>query len=188
MADSKFWLPTSPFTAVDALNRAAIATGGAGQAAVARDADFNGHRYEAAPALRNRGTYNVFFQWAGHNMLAREVDLLSALRLVCQRAQVGRGGSGIVTLADDADIDINTAACRAAGLVPYAGPETAFQHGIDALPWQCGGVWKGFTSVGYAFAAIRLAREQGIPTSLFLEAESYAAWQDAIASYRVIAV
>jgi hypothetical protein len=172
---SQFWLPTSPCTAVDALNQAWLATGSARNAVLGAHADYNGHRYEVFQSEPDRKarTWSVMYFWGGTHYVARRVPLEDALRMAVEAASRGRGGSVLVN-GSGPDVE---AACLAAGLVPYEGPKTALDHAVATMPWQCGGRWLGHTAVGYAFDAVRLERTEGISTHLFLEATSYEDWQ-----------
>lgn len=177
-----FWLPTRPYSAVDAVNRAALATGSHRIASIGAHADYNGHQYRVYQTIRDQraGTYTVNYTWGGLNYVARGVPLAEAVGIAVEHASQGRGGSVIVE-ASGPEAEV---ICRSAGLVPYEGPKTEFDHTAAAMPWQCGGIWHGHTSVGHAFVAVRMEREQGISTHLFLEATSYEDWQAKVEAAR----
>lgn len=177
-----FWLPTVPFSAVDAVNRAALATGSVHLAQVGAHTDYNGHQYRVYQSIPDRaaGTWSVAYTWGGLNYVTRRVPFADALRAAVNAASRGVGGS---VLVEGSSPEVE-AACLAAGLVPYEGPKTAFDHAAATMPWQCGGTWLGHTSVGHAFVAVREERERRIPVSLFLEAASYEDWRARVASFK----
>lgn len=182
MPTTRYWLPTTALTPVDALNRAFLATGSASDSVKGMGADYNGHRYEATPG--RTGGYSVSYFWAGLHWVGRGVSLHEATRLLKHHARRGRGGSGLIELRPTDDTPEVVAMLTADGFVPYDGPKTAHDHFATTMPWQCGGRWHGHTSTAYAFEAVRMEREQGVPTDLFLRATSYEDWMAKVEAFR----
>lgn len=170
-----YWMPTTPFTAIDAVNRASQAMG-----ISAHDADI-GHRVTVFQSIpdKNAGTWSAQYIWAGPRYVVRRVSLSEAIREAIREATKGRsrGGSVVVQMSENSDI------CIAAGLAPYQGPRTEFDHIAATMPWQCGGTWLGSTSIGYAHMAVQMERSRGIPTYLFLEASSKEDWDARVMAF-----
>jgi hypothetical protein len=144
--------PTRPYGIVDAVNRAAAATGSIRYAAAAAHADYNGHRIHV--------TFNDYRQywvtdytWAGRNVPARgslESCLDAALR------EHGRGALVICHPRCEAEIVL----CVARGLVPSEDGDA-----VDAT-------WRDprFSEVGQA---LWLEKHCGIPaTSILINADT----------------
>lgn len=71
--DSKhvtFYVPTRPYSPIDALNRRAAAVGSPGYAEKAANADYNGHRITVG-WNEYRGYYIAQYWWAGRHVLRR---------------------------------------------------------------------------------------------------------------------
>ena len=107
----RWWYPTTPYTTLDALQRAASATGSFTAALNTSDAAFNGHRYEAHP--QTIGIYKIGYQWAGYNILGR-ASLEDTLQILADRAKRGRGGSSVITLGPWENMSQAEALCQAA--------------------------------------------------------------------------
>lgn len=184
----EWWLPTAPYSAIDAYNRAALATGSARYAQIGAHADYNGHAYHARVAIKRHRptvpTYNLGYQWSGWNRVLSDTTFEEVLRVGLLHAGRARGSSLLVSIGEQDDLPARAAECRAAGLHPYEGPRTAYDHRTETMPWQCGGEWLGYTSVGHAHIAVGLERNDGVPASLFFEASSVEAWRVAVEHFR----
>jgi len=116
--EKHFWIPTRPYTVVDAINRAAAATGSVRGARAASGADFNGHSVSVRfkPHAVNGPIWNAEYHWAGRVVLGRgsfENCLAAALR---EQARGALGGSVLVTC----ETEEQAAACLAAGLEAWS--------------------------------------------------------------------
>jgi hypothetical protein len=90
---SKFYLPQKPYSVVDAINRAAAATGSMGMAMAGHDADYNGH-YNHLCWNDYRGYYVGEYTWAGRNVWYRGVNFAQALDAACREYdRQGRGAT-----------------------------------------------------------------------------------------------
>lgn len=173
-----WWLPPVPVSAIDAFNRAALATGCADSAMKAAYADYNGHRYEMA-YNDFRACWIVGYMWSGWNVIARG-SFEDCLRTLA-RAVGAKGSSAEVRLATPPTPHAE-ACLRAAGLVPK-GP-TAVDEYEATLPWQARTEPRGSTRVGYAFLAVKEWRVDGVPADIFFAAESCDAWQETVAAFK----
>ena len=93
----RFWLPTRPYSLVDAINRAAAATGSMRYAALAADASYNGH-YVTVAYNSYRDYWVCEHFWAGRVVHARG-SVESALR--AGRYEYDRGTRGTSVIAGD---------------------------------------------------------------------------------------
>ncbi len=183
-----FWLPPSPLSAVDAFNRAALATGGVSYATKGAHADYNGHRYEVR-WNGYKGYWTCGYQWSGWNVICRgsfAECLDSALRA---HRNGGRGSSVQADLtvyeseSKPSDLDGAEALLKSAGLEVYN--DAALERYESTLPWQARSEKvTPHTRTGYAHYAVRECREQGVPANLFLEAESHNAWMAAVKAWK----
>lgn len=100
-----FHVPTKPYSAVDAINRIAAATGSIGYAMAASDADYNGHRLNLY--FNNyRGYYVADYNWGERVVIARGENFADVLlRSLDWFKRQGRGASiWISVLEKDATI------------------------------------------------------------------------------------
>ncbi len=180
---SCWWLPTTPYTALDALHRAeAATTSNLRMALLARTASYNGHKYHIVEAARLAARYNVYHRWGVTVFAARGVTFAEALSAAT--AAVHDGGRGA-----SAHMDVRIGAaeaeqCRCAGWRPYTA-EAVQVHFDTTMPWQCGARPAATgTTIGYAFDALRRERERGIPTRLFVVATDHADWEARCADWK----
>jgi hypothetical protein len=111
----RYWLPTRPYTLVDAINRAAAATGSVRYAMLAADADYSGHHVTV--------TYNDYrdyciceHYWGGRVVHARG-SMESALRAGRYEYDLGHRGTSVATC------DLTPDEARAAlslGYIPWS--------------------------------------------------------------------
>jgi hypothetical protein len=178
MENLLWWLPPVPVSAIDAFNRAALATGCVDSAMKGAYADYNGHRYEMS-FNDHRHAWICGYMWSGWNVIARgtfEDCLRTAVRAV------GAKGSSLEVKLANPPTPSAEAPLRASGLVPK-GPD-ALDAYEATLPWQARSEARGTTRVGYAFLAVREWRVDGVPADLFFNAGSYSAWQEAVAVFK----
>lgn len=91
----RYWLPTRPYTLVDAVNRAAAATGSFRNAQLSADANYNGHAVQV--------TYNSYrdycvceHYWGGRVVHCRGT-MEEALRAGCREYDLGHRGTSVIT-------------------------------------------------------------------------------------------
>ena len=111
----RYWLPTRPYTLVDAINRAAAATGSVRYARLSADASYNGHSVTV--------TYNDYRDycicehfWGGRVVHARG-SMEAALRAGRREYDLGHRGTSVGTCAlspDEATIALSI------GYVPWS--------------------------------------------------------------------
>lgn len=142
-----YWMPTKSYTLIDAVNRAAAATGSIGYAMAASHGDYNGHRTTMEWNAYN-GYWLGHYTWAGSHRFARTSDMGAALA-ECVR-EWNRQGRGAV-LVVQARTPEEAAACAAQGLVPWS-PEAEAAHFATFADWR-------WTQVHAALSAER----QGFP-------------------------
>lgn len=138
-----FYLPTIPYSLIDAANRAAAATGSTRYAQASEGADYNGHviTFEAPnPFVRY---WRAGYMWSGFNVIARGTldECLAAARRYY--AQGARGSSVKVSVTTDED----AAACVAAGMVEGTDPESfhdaRFEEVWHAMKLESSGLLPG---------------------------------------------
>ena len=66
----KFWIPTRPYSLIDAINRMAAATGSPRYAELATYADYNGH-YVTVSFNEYRRYWVAEYTWAGRVVIGR---------------------------------------------------------------------------------------------------------------------
>jgi hypothetical protein len=93
MATPKYWMPTRPYSVIDAVNRMAAATGSTAYAMRAAHADYNGH---AVRVYWNdyRGYWLAEYQWGERVVLARG-QLAEALYAACREYKRGALGASV---------------------------------------------------------------------------------------------
>lgn len=158
----RYFCPTKPYTLSDAINRAALATGGVATAIAGEHNDFNGHavRIWWNPTREN---YVAEYQWGKRNVLAISTDIRRVLWNAIQfYAHDGRGAS----------VDITIKAEDAAVMAEF--PEVLSYD--DTTPDQVDSTWRTWAH-GKAHSAVNAWRQLGIPLHLLQEAESYEDWQ-----------
>ena len=151
-----FHLPTKPYSVIDAINRAFVATGSPRCAAAhSGGGDFNGH-FLTLSWNDYRKYYVGEYSWAGRNVLVRGTDFAYCLAMMKREyEQQGRGSTLVVTPKDDADAET----CRKLGLVEG-------EEDVKACSW-----WKWQHEHVSDFMCFD--RHFSCPTNLFLEATSY---------------
>lgn len=117
MAKRAYWMPTRPFSLVDAVNRYGLATGSMRSAALGSHADYNGHRVELDPPNPFKRHWTAGYTWAGWNVIGRG-DLRECLEGALR--EHGRGALGSEVLVLDVASDGDAAICESMGLVPYS--------------------------------------------------------------------
>jgi len=155
----QLWLPTRPYTLVDAVNRMAAATGSPGYAVAASGADYNGHHVSVF-WNSYRGYWISEYFWAGRVVLARGT---LAQCLVAAREEYNRGAKGatvlvhvdseltdtMTTLGDKPEPTVSEKDLRLAedlGYLPYSKEadeahlasfrDARFEHVGMALTWE----------------------------------------------------
>jgi hypothetical protein len=66
-----YWLPTRPYSLIDAINRMAAATGSCRYAMLASDADYNGHHVSFTPPNDYKRYWTCHYTWAGIHTIGR---------------------------------------------------------------------------------------------------------------------
>lgn len=153
-------LPMKPYTAVDAINRRAAATGSVRYAQLAADADYNGH-HVSLHWNDYRGYYVLEYHWGERVVIWRGKDYAEGLRQAKQEfARQGRGAflvTGPHTPEDEA--------------IVKADPDflTAEQAEAKASEWH---TWQH----NEISAAMTWQDMAGVPINLFLDAATKDAW------------
>lgn len=111
-----FWLPTIPYSLIDAINRMAAATGSVRYAQLAADANYNGH-FVRVYFNDYRGYWLAEYQWGERCVLSRSENLARCLE--AGKAEYARGARG-TTVVCHVDTESDADLCRAAGFVPYS--------------------------------------------------------------------
>lgn len=115
---NRYWAPTKPYSAEDAVARVAAATGSVGYAAQSHLADFNGHSMTLCWNAY-RGYYVCEYAWAGRNVVARG-DFVRVLEAaVAEYARQGRGAQLTVNPREDDEAAIQACENHPA-LQPYS--------------------------------------------------------------------
>ena len=98
-----FHVPTKPYSAIDAINRAYAATGSCRMACATQGADFNGH----ANRLYSNAYRHYFvgeYQWAGRNVWFRGTNLADGISAALRAYDSqGKGASLTVEVENMAD-------------------------------------------------------------------------------------
>jgi hypothetical protein len=176
-----FYLPTRPFSVLQAVNRAAIATGSARNAMVAHDADYNGHR--AVVSKNAYGSYGAHYTWAGLNWLARRATFLDACAAAKREYDRGALGASAVATLDLRELDehaAETALTEARAALQAAGWQE-LPEGADLQAALSGEWWTPLHAE--AFHAVRAERERGIPVCLLWEAASIDDYRAKVATF-----
>lgn len=101
-AEKAFWIPTKPYTVIDAINRCAAATGSPRYAQAADGASYNGH--SASGSWNSfRGYYLWMYTWGEMVRFGRTPDMAEFIKYGKEwLATQGRGGSLVLhPRADD---------------------------------------------------------------------------------------
>jgi hypothetical protein len=113
----QFWMPTRPFSVIDAINRMAAATGSMRFAAAASSANYNGHRVTVSFNTYRQYWVADYF-WAGRVVLSRgSSEIQPALDAALREYNRGALGAEVIV---DARNEAEAEACIKAGLVPYS--------------------------------------------------------------------
>jgi len=87
----QFYLPTKPYSFIDAINRRAAATGSVGYAMAAASADYNGH-FLTVSWNSFRGYYVGEYHWGERVVVVRNTKIAEVLRVAKEwYKQSGRG-------------------------------------------------------------------------------------------------
>lgn len=157
MSDKKptFYIPTKPYTVIDCVNRAALATGSIRYAMAGHYANYNGH---ASHLSFNdyRQYYVGEYTWAGRCVFVRSSDFKEALRASLQEYKIqGLGASMSIYPHTDSDVEI----CRAT-------PELIEgKEDLTKSEWR---TWK----YNHAHSALSWERQFGVPAVSILLAAS----------------
>ena len=118
-----FWLPTRPFGLIDAINRAALATGSPRAASLGATADYNGHRVDFLEPNAFKRYWTCCYTWAGTVTIGRGTlsDCLNAAKREYDRGALGASARVNVSNPEDAE------ACRLYGFEPWS-PEIEAAH------------------------------------------------------------
>lgn len=102
---ARYWLPTKPYTLIDAINRMALATGSTRSAMLGKDANYNGHRVSVSFNDYRRYWVAEYF-WAGRCVIARGSfeDVLRAA--VSFHEGQGRGGELFLNGANEEQAEL----------------------------------------------------------------------------------
>lgn len=127
-ANNTFHLPTKPFNHIDALNRAAVATGSPTRAIASEGADYNGHSVRLAWNT-TIGSWQAYYIWSGIQYVvrarARHTAEAAARAVRAFYDAQGRGARAGVCLKDApaAEAEAMRAALKAEGFVEGSEPE-----------------------------------------------------------------
>lgn len=124
-----YWMPTIPYSLVDAFNRVAAATGSVRYAEGASHADYNGHRVSVSFNAHRQYWVADYF-WAGRVVLARGSLMECLVAALAEYRRDARGAEVRVQLETDED----AAVCLLAGLTACT-TETVAAH---AATWRDG--------------------------------------------------
>lgn len=111
-----YWLPTRPYSLIDACNRMSAATGSCSNAAATTGAEYNGHRVSVDYSRFRQ--WAATYTWSGIRWLASRTSFENALAAALR--EHGRGALGsevIVSCETDEQIEL----CKAEGMVPFPG-------------------------------------------------------------------
>lgn len=99
-----YWLPTRPFSLVDAVNRMAVATGSYRSAVASSGASYNGHRVHLIPPNDFKRYWTAVYTWAGMHTIARGTlrECLVASKRYYDRGDLGAAVIVTVTSEEDA--------------------------------------------------------------------------------------
>lgn len=175
-----FYLPTRPFSVLQATNRAAIATGSARSAMVAHDADYNGHR--AVVSQNAYGSYGAHYTWAGLNWLARRatfLDACAAAKREYDRGALGASATATLRLDQEGERAAEVLAEARAALLPAGWQE--LPAGADLQAALSGEWWTPLHAE--AFHAVRMERERGIPVCLLFQSSTVEEWRGKVDTF-----
>jgi hypothetical protein len=97
---TQLWLPTKPYTLIDAINRKALATGSTRFAMLGARADYNGHHLTVSFNSYRRYWVAEYF-WAGRVVISRG-DFADVARAAVEFQKTnGRGGEVVLTVEDE---------------------------------------------------------------------------------------
>jgi len=164
-----FLAPTKPYSLVDALNRAALATGSMRAAGAGHSADYNGHH--------NIVEYNTFrrywvvrYTWAGSHVVYRGHDFATAVEAGL-RAYDGQGrGASLRVNVPEGDAESLAVARSHPRLVSEAESKAAEAEWRTDLH-------------GLVHTALDWERKCGVPTSLLLESRDGLDWNRRLDAY-----
>jgi len=91
----RYWLPTRPYTLVDAVNRAAAATGSVRYAMLAADASYNGH--SVTVTYNDYRDYCICEHYWGGRVVHSRGTMAEALRAGRREYDLGHRGARVVT-------------------------------------------------------------------------------------------
>jgi hypothetical protein len=119
-----FWLPTRPYTLIDAVNRMALATGSTRSATAGSVAGYNGHSIQFVKPNKLKPYWTCYYTWDGIRTIGRG-SLESCLQAAKAEYDKGaRGANAYVTVTTEED----AAKCLAAGFQPWSKEIEAAHH------------------------------------------------------------
>ena len=126
------WLPTRPYSLIDAINRAAAAQGSFRYAMATSDADFNGHWVTIDQGFKPG--WRAHYMWGGTRWLMRGATIQEALRAGLD--EYTRGAKGCTVLAVSVPAEAIEYA-RTLGYVEYTEDiASAHQRSYSDDRWQ----------------------------------------------------
>ena len=139
MTHVQFYLPTKPYSVVDAINRVAAATGSVGYARGSANANYNGH-YINLSWNDYRGYYVAEHYWGERVVHARSADPVAAVRAaVCEYQAQGRGASLHASVRSEHADAVRALDLLIEGTEPSDyGPWYTWRHKLvgDAMSWE----------------------------------------------------
>lgn len=125
---TEYWLPTRPYTLIDACNRMAAATGSHRAAIASMNANYNGHRVRVDYSQYRK--WAATYTWSGIRWLASRCDFETALEAALRDYNRGDLGSEVIVKCEtDEQVEI----CKAKGMVPFPGFEARNQMVADFI-------------------------------------------------------
>jgi len=99
-----YWLPTRPYSLIDAINRRSLATGSVRSAAAGHTADYNGHRVCFIEPNKFKRYWHCSYTWAGIHTIGRGTldACLAAAEREYDRGALGADAIVEVTTPEDA--------------------------------------------------------------------------------------
>jgi hypothetical protein len=129
-----FWVPTKPFTAIDAMNRMSAATGSIRSAIASGDADYNGHCVEVW-FNDYKGYWIGHYTWNGTCVIARGTLREVLTVAVREFAGMGRGAEIRVEVPEDQITEALLVFADFPAIQPRT-PETIAAHNATWRTWK----------------------------------------------------
>lgn len=161
MHPKKFWIPTKPYTAEEAIQRMRSATGTMAQAMMSTHNSYNGHSLDLN-WIPFRSHYVGFYTWGGPVILVRSPDLQEAIDVMLDEFDRQGKGSCLKVCPRPEDMGIAEKNPRLQLFSPeietiYNATWKTWQHHVvnEALSWE---------------------RNFGVPAQLMLESSNLEDW------------